>query len=36
MVDCDPLPKIKNFPNLMIFDQFDDFWTTVQENDQKL
>ena len=31
MVDWDPFPKIKNFPNLMIFDQ--KAWT---KNDQKL
>ena len=34
MVDWDPLPKIKNIPNLMIFDQ--KAWTKVHENDQKL
>ena len=34
MVDWDPLPKIKNFPNLEIFDQIP--WTKAHENDQNL
>ena len=34
MVDWDALPKIKNFPNLMIFDQ--KAWTKAPENDQNL
>ena len=34
MGDWDAHPKIKNFPNLMIFDQ--KAWTKAHENDQNL
>ena len=34
MVDWDPPPKIKNFPNFIIFDQKP--LTTADENDQNL